>query len=88
MRYDILQYRFPSIHNTLIEQNGMTIDHNFGYSFTILFSLLIKEERRKGEWLAKIVIKNHAFLLEPTHSIYHNSNAYFYLALGYHKQTV
>ena len=88
MRYDILQYRFPSSHNTLIEQKGMTFDHDFGNSFTLFSSLLTKEGRRKGEWLAKIMIKSHAFLLDPTHSIYHNSNAYFYLAPGYHKQSL
>ena len=47
----------------LIEQKGMTFDHDFGYFF--FSSFLKKEERRKGEWLAKIVIKSHAFLLDP-----------------------
>ena len=40
---------------------GMTFDHNFGYSFTLFSFLLKKEGRRKGEWIAKILIKSHAF---------------------------
>ena len=41
-----------------IEQKGMTFDHGFGYSFPPFSSLLEKEGRRKGEWIAKIVIKS------------------------------
>ena len=47
-----------------IEQKGMIIYHDFGYSFSLFTSLLKKEGRRKGEWIAKIVIKSHAFLLD------------------------
>ena len=47
-----------------IEQKCMTFDHDFGYSFPLFSSLLKKEGRRKGEWIAKIVIKSNAFLLD------------------------
>ena len=43
-----------------IERKGMTFDHHFGYSFP----LLKKEGKRKGDCIAKIVIKSHAFLLD------------------------
>jgi hypothetical protein len=33
----------------VIEQKGMTFDHDLGYSFPLFSSLLKKEERRKGE---------------------------------------
>ena len=39
----------------------MTFDHDFGYSFPLFSSLLkknFKKGRRKGEWIAKIVIKS------------------------------
>ena len=42
----------------------MTIDHDFGYSLPLFSFLLKKEGRIKGEWLAKIVIKSHTFLLD------------------------
>ena len=48
----------------LIEQKDTTFDHYFGYSFPFFSSLLKTEWRRKGEWIAKIVIKSHAFLLD------------------------
>ena len=47
-----------------VEQKGLTSDYNFGYYFPPFFSLLKKEGRRKDEWIAKIVIKSHAFLLD------------------------
>ena len=53
-----LCYRLP----IPIEQKGMTFDHDFSYSFP-LWSSLIKKGRRNREWIAKIVIKSHAFLL-------------------------
>ena len=34
--------------------------------FPLFSSLLKKEGRRKGEWIAKFVIKSHAFLLDPS----------------------
>jgi hypothetical protein len=43
----------------------MTFDHDFGYSLPLFSSLLKKEGRRKGEGIAKIMIKSHAFLLNP-----------------------
>ena len=33
----------------MIEQKGVTFDHDFGYSFPLFSSLLKKEERIKGE---------------------------------------
>ena len=48
----------------MIEQKGMTFDQDFVYSFTLFSSLLKREGRRKGELIAKIVIKSHAFLLD------------------------
>ena len=47
-----------------IEQKGMTFDHDYVYSFPLFSSPLKKEGRRKGERIAKIVIKSHAFLLD------------------------
>jgi hypothetical protein len=43
----------------------MTFDHGIGYSFALFFSLLKKREEEKENKLAKIVIKSHAFLLDP-----------------------
>ena len=48
----------------MIELEGMTFDHDFGYSFPLFSCLLKKERYRKGEWIAKIGIKSHAFLLD------------------------
>ena len=39
----------------------MPFDHDFDSNF---FSLLKKGRRREGEWITKIVIKSHAFLLD------------------------
>ena len=47
-----------------IEKKGMTFDHDFCYYFPLFSSLLEKEGGRKGEWIAKIVIKSDAFLLD------------------------
>jgi hypothetical protein len=33
----------------MIEQKGMTFNHDFGYSFSLSSSLLKKEKRRNGE---------------------------------------
>jgi hypothetical protein len=41
----------------MIEQKGMTFDHDFSYSFPLFSSPLKKEGRREGERKAKIVIK-------------------------------
>ena len=48
----------------MIEQKGMPFDHDFGHFFPLFSSLLKKEGRRKGELIAKIGIKSHAFLLD------------------------
>jgi hypothetical protein len=48
----------------LIEQKGMTFDHDFVYSFTIFSTLIKKGEEEKEYEVAKIVIKGHAFLLD------------------------
>ena len=50
----------------------MTFDHDFGYSFPLFSSILEKEGRRKGEWIAKIVIKSHAFCSIVLRNPYHN----------------
>ena len=42
----------------------MTFDHDFGYSFPRLSSLLKKREEEKENEVANIVIKSHAFLLD------------------------
>jgi hypothetical protein len=42
----------------------MTFDHDFAYSFPLFSSFLKKEGRRKGEWIEKIVIKSHVFMLD------------------------
>ena len=33
----------------LIEQKGMTFDHDFCYSFSFSYSFFLKKEREKGE---------------------------------------
>ena len=48
----------------MIEQKGMTFDHDFGYSFPPLFPSKKKRDEKKENELAKIVIKNYAFLLD------------------------
>ena len=45
-------------------RKALFFDHDFGYSFPPFSSLLIKEGRRKGEWITKVVVKNNAFLLD------------------------
>ena len=42
----------------------MNFEHDFGYSFPVFISLLIKREEEKENELAKIVVKCHAFLLD------------------------
>ena len=49
----------------MIEQKGMTFDHDFGYSFHLSYSLLKKKGREKENEVKKIVIKSHVFLLDP-----------------------
>ena len=40
--------RFSSMYS-MIEQKGMTLNNDFGYSFSLFSCLLKKEGRRKGE---------------------------------------
>ena len=47
----------------MIEQKGKNFDHDFGYTFSLLSSLLKKEGREKENEVSKIVIKSRAFLL-------------------------
>ena len=47
-----------------IAQKGMTFDHDLVISFPLFSFLLKKEGRRQGKWIAKVVIKSHAFLLD------------------------
>ena len=42
----------------------MTFDHDFGYFFPRLSSLLKEREEEKENEVANIVIKSHAFLLD------------------------
>ena len=42
----------------------MTFDHDFGYSFPLISSLLNKREKEKNNELPKIESKGHAFLLD------------------------
>jgi hypothetical protein len=48
-----------------IQKKGTTFGHDFGYSFSLFSYLLKKGGRRKEKWIAKIVIKSHAVLLDP-----------------------
>ena len=59
--------------NKRIEQKGMTFDHDFCYSLPLFYSLLKKEGRRKKEWIAKIMIRCHAFLLNQIKEILQQS---------------
>ena len=52
----------------MIEQKGMTFDHDFGYFFPFSLPPYKKRKREKVNELAKIMIKGHAFLLD--HWIY------------------
>ena len=61
---EILREYIFSQGEQLIDQKGMNFDHDFGYSLPLFSSLLKKEGRRKGDLIAKIVIKSHAFLLD------------------------
>ena len=45
----------------MIEQKALFFNHDFGYSFPLFSSLLIKEGRRKGEWITKVVFKTMPF---------------------------
>ena len=47
----------------MIEQKVMTFDHAFGYSF--LFTPKKRGKEKENE-VAKIVIKSHAILLDPS----------------------
>ena len=49
----------------MIAHKGTTYNYDFGYSFPLFSSLLKKKEgRKKGEWIAKIMILSHVFLLD------------------------
>ena len=63
-RFGTFKKKYFIEYYNLIDQKGMTFDHDFGYSFPLFQSLLEKQGRRKGECILKIVIKNHAFLLD------------------------
>ena len=47
-----------------IEQKGMTLDHDFCYSFSFSSFLYFKEGREKGKRRTKLVVKSNAFLLD------------------------
>ena len=48
-----------------MEQKGMISDHDFRYSFSFSPFLFFYEEREKGKRITKVVVKSHAFLLDP-----------------------
>ena len=48
----------------VIEQKGMTVDHDFGYPFSLSSLLLKKEVRENENEVAKIGIKGLVFLLD------------------------
>ena len=47
-----LLYVQPNI-ISMTSLKGMNFDHDFGYSFLLLSSLLKREGRKKGEWISK-----------------------------------
>ena len=57
----VINARVP-IKYAVMEQKGMTFDHDFSYYILLFSSLLKKEGREKENEVAKIVIKSHAFL--------------------------
>ena len=61
----------------MIEQKGMTWNHDFGYSFPLLPSLL--NEEKKEEWKAKIVIFSYAFLLD--HKKNHRAEHWYFIQI-------
>ena len=56
----------------LIEQKGITFDHDFDYSFPLFSSLLNGDKENE---LAKVVIKGYAFLLDH-HMLVDNSSTF------------
>ena len=50
-RFDLYKQLFYADYSTKLK--GMTLDHDFGYSFPLLSSLLKKDGRRNGEWISK-----------------------------------
>ena len=66
----------------LIEQKGMPLDHDFGYSFPLSSSLLKKEGRENENEIAIILIKSHAFQLD--HSSLFVENIYILLRFVLH----
>ena len=51
-------------HLNMIEQKGMTFEHNFCYFILRFFISLFVGGRRKGKRITKVVVKSHAFLLD------------------------
>ena len=48
----------------VIEQKGMTLNQNFCYSFSFSSSIFFQDGRENGNRITKVVILNHAFLLD------------------------
>ena len=61
------------------EIKGMTFDHDFGYSFTLLSFLLKKEGRRKGEWSSKNCDKKSCLSARSFSEYYHQKTFKIYL---------
>ena len=65
LKCDLSYYRNnPAWPFRLIEQKGMTFDHDFSSSFPPFLFPPTKEGRRKRERISIIVIKSHAFMLD------------------------
>ena len=62
-------YRFTIYINQLIEQKGMTFDHDFDCLFPLFSSLLENRGKKKRKINSKVVVKSYAFLLDLTNSI-------------------
>ena len=75
--YSILiwEFKFKRIHVFRIEQKGIPFHHDFGYLFPLFFFSPKKRESKKKrmnsknreikrEWIVKIEIKSHSFLLD------------------------
>jgi hypothetical protein len=48
----------------MIEQKGITFDHDVYLPFSFPSSLFFWEGREKGKRITKVVVKSHAFLLD------------------------
>ena len=59
----------PAFMTQLIEQKGMTFDHDFGYFLPLFSSLLQKRGKKKRRMKSKNRVQSHAILLDRYNSI-------------------